>query len=143
MTASFDTAALSATRRRRAFATQVVPVALYTAGIFYFGLIPLGVLPEVGFIATDKLLHTAVFGGLSLLAARALNWLRASDSIAKKLALGALVSSMLGLLLEICQAFVPFRSADPFDWLADTIGAILAAALALGLWRGLYGRVRG
>ena len=127
MTASHDSVSLN---RGVAFATQVIPAVVYTSALFYGGLIHLDALPEVGFMPTDKLLHTLAFGGLSLLLARAAHWLRPAGSISKKLLSAGVGSSLLGLLLEICQAFVPYRSADPWDWVADTVGAVLAGSLA-------------
>ena len=112
-----------------------MPALFYTAFVFYTGLIRLPVLPEVGFVATDKLLHTLVFGGLALLIAVAVHGLRRAFPIEKKLSLGGLGASLLGLLLELCQSRVPYRSADVWDWVADTLGALLAAGLALLVWR--------
>lgn len=133
MTATYD---LPPANRRIAFATQVVPAAAYAGVIFYGGLIRMGELPEVGFVATDKLLHALVFGGLALLLARALHWSKPSGSATKKLVVGGLGALLMGLLLELCQAFVPYRSADPWDWVADSVGAGLAVGVAflLVLW---------
>ena len=118
------------------FATHVLPAALYSSVIFYGGLIRIGALPEVGFVASDKLLHALAFGGLALLVARAAHWFRPQLSLVKKLLCGCVGSSLLGLLLELCQALTVYRSADVWDWLADTLGALLAigAALLLLAW---------
>ena len=123
--------------RNLAFATQVVPAAAYAGAIFYAGLIHMGELPELGFVPTDKLLHAVVFGGLALLLARAAHWLRPLVSLRKTLLFSAWGASLLGLFLELCQAFVPYRSADGWDWVADTIGAMLASGIAFAvlLWR--------
>jgi len=106
----------------------------YASAIFYGGLIRMGALPEVGFVATDKLLHALAFAGLALLLARAAHWLRPSATLAQKLWSGCAGSSLLGLFLEACQAFTTYRSADALDWLADTIGAMLAIGLAFTLF---------
>lgn len=111
--------------RRVGFATHVLPGALYTALLFYTGLIRIGKLPEVGFVATDKLLHALVFGGLALLIARAAHWFGPLQTLPRKLFLGALGSSFAGMVLEVCQAFTTWRSADLWDWVADSIGAAL------------------
>jgi VanZ family protein len=130
VTAVHDSVSLN---RGLAFTTQVVPAIAYTSAIFYGGLVQLRALPEVGFVPTDKLLHTLAFGGLALLLARAAHWIRPASSISKKLLSAGLMSSLLGLLLEVCQAFVPYRSADPWDWVADTVGAVLAGSLAFAV----------
>lgn len=131
------------TTRRRAFLLQVVPAVTYAVAIFYGGLIRMSALPEVGLVATDKLLHGAVFGFLTLLLARAARFFFAHASLPGCLWLGALGASLLGALLEVCQAFVPYRSADPLDWIADTIGAALALGILLVLSRVLPKLVEG
>ncbi|MEI9939948.1 MAG: VanZ family protein [Pseudomonadota bacterium] len=126
-----------------AFVTHVLPAVAYTSAIFYGGLIRIGALPEVGFVATDKLLHALAFGGLALLLARAVHWLRPNSSLAKKLLLGCAVSSLLGLLLELCQACTVYRSADPWDWLADTVGALLTIGFAFAVFSCIPRRAHG
>jgi VanZ family protein len=107
----------------------VLPAAIYVATIFYTGLIRLGRLPEVGFMPTDKFLHTVTFAGLVFVLVRALRVLAPELTYGKLLFGGALLSSGFGALLEVCQAFVPYRSADLWDWVADTVGAAIAAGL--------------
>jgi VanZ family protein len=118
------------------FATHVLPAVAYASAIFYAGLVRIGRLPQVGFVATDKLLHALAFGGLALLLARAVHWLRPVGTLPRKLLLGCAGSSALGLSLEVCQAFTAYRSADVMDWVADTLGALLAVGLtfAFFLW---------
>jgi len=130
-------------RRPLLFVSHVVPAVLCVAAIFYGGLIRMRELPEVGFMPTDKLLHALTFGGLAFLLMRSARfaWPRATRQ--KQLLLGALGSSALGALLEVCQAFVPYRSADPLDWLADTVGAGLLVGLLCLCWRLLPGRSHG
>jgi hypothetical protein len=130
-------------RRSLPFATQVAPAILYAAAIFYGGLIRMAALPQVGFVATDKVLHAGAFGGLAFLLTRAARFCMPASSLPKHLLVGALGASALGALLEVCQAFVPYRSADPLDWLADTVGAALAVAVLLVWWRLLPRRTNG
>lgn len=129
--------------RPRSFATHVLPALSYAALLFYSGLIRLGELPEVGVVPTDKLLHTLAFGGLALLLARAADWFWPAFSFAKKLVYGALGSSVAGLALELCQALTPYRSADVWDWIADSLGAALASGGFYALWRWVLRRTDG
>ncbi|HEX3854303.1 MAG TPA: VanZ family protein [Polyangiaceae bacterium] len=140
MTVSYD----SAQRRRSlSFVTHVAPAILYAGAIFYGGLIRMAALPEVGFVATDKLMHAAAFAGLAFLLMRAARFCMPASSLPKQLLVGALGASALGALLEICQAFVPYRSADVWDWAADTVGAALAVGVLLAWWRLLPRRADG
>lgn len=47
----------------------------------------------------------------------------------RTLALVVAIASLYGVSDEMHQIFVPGRSPDPVDWLADTLGAIAAAAV--------------
>jgi VanZ family protein len=54
------------------------------------------------------------------------------------LAIVAVVASLYGVTDELHQAFVPNRSCDLRDWVADTLGGALGAsavALALRVYR--------
>jgi VanZ family protein len=114
--------------------TDVLPAFAYTCVIFYAGLIRLPALPEVGFVPTDKALHAVTFGGLAVLLARAIRFFWRDSSVKGSLAWSACIASMSGALLELCQSFVPYRSAEFLDWFADTIGALAAVALFALIW---------
>jgi VanZ family protein len=115
----------------RRFAVDVLPALLYLAAIFYGGSIPLRAPPiDIG-LSFDKLLHLLVFGGLQVLLVRALRPGRLSFASKNWFAVAA--ASGIGLLLELYQATLPHRSAELMDWVADTLGALLAAALVV-LW---------
>lgn len=125
--------------RRLAFLGGVFPAAIYIGCIFYTGLIRIAPLPEVGFVPTDKLLHALVFAGLALLLVRAERVVLPQTSPGRRLLLALLLASLVGELLEICQSFVPYRSAEFLDWLADTLGALGAVGL-FGLFMQLVSR---
>ncbi len=73
----------------------------------------------------DKLYHASNFGVLAALLYLATGrvWLAAS------------LASLYGVLDEVHQAFVPGRSSDAGDWLADTTGALIAVLLFAWLRR--------
>jgi VanZ family protein len=116
------------------------PLALLPA-LAYAGLIfwlssqpnPLPFLPQ-GLLSQDKLLHAleyAVLGGL-LFAGLRLAGLRTGLAIA----VAVLAASAYGASDELHQSFVPNRTADVLDWVADTLGALagaLAGAFAVAL----------
>jgi VanZ family protein len=129
--------------QRLALLTDVLPAALYASVIFYAGLIRLAPLPEMGFVPTDKALHALTFGGLALLLVRAIRFVRPKSSSGKRLLFAVLLASFMGGLLEVCQLFVPYRSAEFLDWLADTVGAAAAVGLLALLLLCLQERARG
>jgi VanZ family protein len=80
-------------------------------------------LPTIPLI--DKLLHGAGYSLLGILFYRAYRS-RWPDASAWTVANASVLSaSFYGVSDEIHQYFVPGRSADPWDWLADTVGAML------------------
>jgi VanZ family protein len=73
----------------------------------------------------DKLLHGGGYSFLGVLFYRAYRsrWPSASGWTMANASL--LSGSIYGMTDEIHQYFVPGRSADPWDWLADTVGVML------------------
>jgi VanZ family protein len=102
---------------------------LWGPPLIYMGLIFLlssqsAPLPEVTTIVWDKLLHLVEYGVLAVLFYRAftgeaINWLAAA-------LLALIVTSLYAASDEWHQAFVPLRTSDLDDWIADTAGAALA-----------------
>jgi VanZ family protein len=80
----------------------------------------------------DKLVHAVLYGVLGFLATRASSErTRGWQPVAATL-LGALVFAALD---EWHQSFIPGRSADPLDWVADAFGLLAGTAVALVLSR--------
>ncbi len=79
----------------------------------------------------DKMLHTVGYALLGLLFCRAYHfrWPQASARTLGRA--GVLSTALFGLSDEIHQYFVPFRSAEYLDVLADTIGGFLGALIFL------------
>lgn len=107
-----------------------LPVVLYCAFIFAQSRGPspirLGAFPH-----QDKVAHFvgyALLGGLLARAIRA-TWKEMDSGGVWRWATA--VAGLYGLLDEIHQAFVPVRSADPLDFLADLLGAAAGAWLFL------------
>jgi VanZ family protein len=114
-----------------------VPVLVYMFLIFHFSS-ESSPMPEVTERVWDKLLHFIEYGGLAVLLFRAftgegLRWLPAA-------VLAIVTTSGYGASDEFHQAFVPNRSSDIRDWMADTIGATLAIA-AWSLIRSYVGSI--
>ncbi len=116
------------------FWSHWLPLGLYAAGIFLVSSMPKApTLPS--FAGADKGLHFAAYAGLAFLCARAYRrrWPGLSAWGLGNLSL--LSAALYGLSDEIHQGFVPGRTADPWDWLADTLGAAFGAGAYLLLAR--------
>ena len=110
-----------------------LPVAGYMAGIFWLSsqsVLPgVSVLPD--FLNHDWLHHGTAYAGLALVALRALAGGRLRSVGTASLVGAWVIATLYGLTDEFHQSFVPGRTADPRDLLADGVGA----ALGLGLVR--------
>ncbi len=108
-------------------------VIAYSLLIWYQSSRPSVLPPEAG-DGTDKLAHVAGYMLHSYLLARALE----CEAAGGLPAVAFVGSGMWGAIDEIHQAFVPFRSCQLGDWLADLLGALLgvvAASVLRGRWR--------
>ncbi len=113
------------------------PAIVWAVIIFIGSSIPERKLPRFIRHIDDKVLHAVIFFALGLLVFRALEirtrpsrfaWLRIVVSIIAVIAYGASD--------EIHQIFVPGRTPDFRDGLADTVGGVLAAlAIVIFQWR--------
>jgi VanZ family protein len=107
---------------------DLVPLIVYCVFIFIQSHLPVPFeMPEVSHF--DKLLHLGAYGVMAILFYRTYQagWPRAMQ---QALIWASVISTALyGLSDEIHQYFVPQRSADPLDWLADAIGGALGAVI--------------
>ncbi|HTP26132.1 MAG TPA: VanZ family protein [Anaeromyxobacteraceae bacterium] len=106
-----------------------VLVAIYLALIFFLSA-QSNPLPMLTRNFWDKSLHFIEYGGLGALLLFALrgSGVRPSRALLAAVAL----ASLYGASDEVHQLFVPERSCDVRDWLADTVGAAAGACLCAG-----------
>jgi VanZ family protein len=105
------------------------PVLIYMGAIFYVSSIPEPPIP----VGTDKPLHWLVYLGLAVVVVRAL-----AGGLPRRIGLGLAVAAVLitsgyGATDEVHQLFVPGRSGDVNDLMADAGGA-LAGTIACWAW---------
>jgi VanZ family protein len=109
----------------------------WMAGIFYLSHQPTLDVPSL-FENQDKVMHFGAYGLLGVLLLGAMP-LEAAGYRSRQIALATLIASLYGISDEFHQSFVPGRSPDVMDWLADTSGAFLAALLLAQLSRSFSG----
>jgi VanZ family protein len=111
-----------------------LPVLVYLTLIIVLSAQPY-LSPPLEFPNSDKLMHMLEYFGLGILVVRAL---RATMRIPLPL-VAALLSLSFGIVVgtgdEYLQSFIPGRSSDPFDLLADTVGAAIAQLVYLAFTR--------
>jgi len=88
--------------------------------------------PDLGFqFSKDKLAHFLVFG---LLATAILRTPKFRNLNLSSLIIAALLASAYGGFDEFRQSFTPGRSVEVADWIADTLGAVVAVVV-YAKWR--------
>ncbi len=110
----------------------VLHIALfaYLAMIFFLSSLPGDDLPKIGFEYSDKLVHAAVYFVLTILFFYSLKYQSKSVKLRRNAILfSGVFASVYGLSDEIHQFFVPMRSCEFLDWVADAAGAALAMLL--------------
>jgi VanZ family protein len=115
---------------RRLFRRLVLwaPPVLYGFVIFHFSA-ESDPLPALTSVVWDKVLHVTEYAGFGLLLCRALRgeglrWWRS-------VALAVILAGVYAATDEWHQLFVPGRTADVADWLADVAGAASGTSLYL------------
>jgi len=102
------------------------PAIFWALLIFYLSSLPHLTFP-VHFWNVDKLIHLEVFFALGILTARAFIFQGWNELLKERVLLFTFLFVLLyGLSDEFHQYFVPGRSSDIFDALADTIGGTIA-----------------
>ena len=125
-------------KTRGSFTANQLPAILWAVLIFVSSSIPSALIPSLKVTDIDKLLHFGVYFLLSFFTYRALrNQTRIPVLARRALLWTVLLIILYGATDEIHQYFVPGRSADVLDLVADTLGACVLVA---GVW--IRGRMR-
>jgi len=109
-----------------------MPALIWAAIVLYIGGRSSVPAPKLDLpIPVDKIGHFTMYGILGLLAA----WGVVRSG--QRIGWGWLIAGglLLGAIDEYQQTFIPTRTADPMDWVAD------AAGFTFGFWL-VYGRAR-
>lgn len=115
------------------------PPALWAAFILLMTSVPGSDIPHISFLnfhASDKIVHGTMYGIFAWLAARSL--VRGGRPVRDAILLVVVGIAIFGGLDEWHQQFIPGRSMDLFDWMADVSGALIGTFAAV-----MAPRVRG
>lgn len=115
---------------RKRILFYVLPAVAYAALIFALSSFSVDVEELRPIFRFDKLLHLVEYYILGYLLMRAFTTSDVPRLAASPVAVAILVGCAYGLSDEIHQAFVPNRSCDLRDWIADTAGAAIGAGIA-------------
>ena len=130
-----------ADRSPRGFALYVMPAILYSLFIFLMSSLSAPPTPTFDLEWGDKVTHAGAFGLMMLFNFRAFRWLLPARPLKMQAGLALLYCMLYGASDEIHQYFVPNRSCDIFDWIADTTGALLGLLFITIALRYTFGRL--
>jgi VanZ family protein len=120
------------------FIKYQLPLFIWAVIIFWLSSIKTFPNLKLPFIGVDKLVHMSVFFVFCWFSRRALFFQIASSTLKRWSLIGAfLLTCLYGYFDEVHQLYVPTRSYDYFDMLADGVGALLFVALFMvtNRWR--------
>jgi len=106
------------------------PAILYAILIFILSASP-SISPPPGFVLEDKIYHFIEYGIFSLLLFLAFYHSRKEFLRRNVFLLSYIVGMTYGLSDEIHQKFVPGRSCEFLDFVADCLGIVL---VQIGIW---------
>lgn len=117
---------------RRRVLLRAVPSVAWAGVIFYLSSLPGSSVPG-RYAVQGHLGEYAILGVLVLLA------LTGSGPAGRAALIALIACSFYGISDEFHQSFVPGRTPDVLDWVADTVGATVgvSAGLAWLRWRAL------
>lgn len=120
---------------RPGWVLRLAPAFLSVLVVFVLGSAEMPHIPEADFKWSDKVGHLFAFGFVQITHARALEFLGAPHKSLSQVGWAVFSATLIGALLEIWQAFLPHRSAEWADLLADGVGALLAGGVYWFLFR--------
>ena len=88
-----------------------------------------GIGLPTGIAVSDKVLHFIVFGILGLLITRGMRYTKIQFFKNRPAITAVVLGCIFALSDEVHQAFVPARSAEILDWVADFLGIVVFSYL--------------
>ncbi|MDR1591767.1 MAG: VanZ family protein [Prevotellaceae bacterium] len=106
---------------------RYIIVSTIALAVVMLSVIPVTSLPDAGGIFLDKMVHTVMYAGLTL--AFCFDLTRNSNRrLTVKQFVGVFLFGVIfGLIIELLQSVIPYRSADFQDCLANAIGAFIGS----------------
>ncbi|MBU0507741.1 VanZ family protein [bacterium] len=118
----------------------VIAAAIWTTAVLALALSPDTRTAWLVKTLGDKLIHALAFAGGAIVWVRALQT-SARLNLTLAMAAGSVVVLLVGAAIELLQSYVPTRSSDVRDFVADLLG-VLFALLCLAIGRALRPKAR-
>ena len=113
------------------FMIKYLPTVLVCTLVLILSVINIGVLPKTDVPSADKIVHAIMYFSIAgMLMLNQTSYFR--NKITKaQLYFAFLFSVSFGILMEIIQFFLPWRSGSIYDLIANALGAVIAIIIML------------
>ncbi len=110
--------------------------------IFIVSAIPGNELNDFNFFPNDKLIHFTEYAVLGFLSSWSFIGLESGNMTKLRISSVILLGWVFAFSDEFHQYYVPHRSSDPYDLLADMIGVVAGLLFYIILVRKIYPRLK-
>ena len=100
----------------------ILPVVVYAGIIYSISSISYISVPKIGLQIEDKILHTIEYFVFGFLLMRAFTFGKSNPAAKKVLIIAIIAGFIYSASDEVHQHFVPGRTCEFWDWLADALG---------------------
>src|SRR5437016_13371355 len=113
--------------RHRGFLRAVLPLIIYCALVFVLSSISDLPTPSFGVTWSDKIAHASEYAVLQAFAVRAARWLMPQATLGTQILVAAMFGGLYAASDEWHQSFVPGRTCELSDCIADSAGILISS----------------
>ncbi len=110
---------------------RYLPTILVCTLVLILSVINTGVLPKTDVPSADKIVHTIMYLGITMMIMINQTSYLKKKITKRELRFAFLFSVGFGTAMEIIQYFLPWRSGSIYDFIANTLGVMLAIVIML------------
>lgn len=111
--------------------TKYLPTILACTLVLILSVINTGVLPQTDVPSADKIVHSIMYFGITLILMLNQTSYHLRAITKQQLYFALLFSFCFGTLMEGIQSLLPWRSGSVYDIIANTLGVVVCAIIAL------------
>lgn len=105
---------------------KYLPTILVCTLVLILSVINTGVLPKTDVPSADKIVHTIMYFAITIILMLNQTSYLQKRITKQQLNFAFLFSVGFGTLMEVIQHFLPWRSGSIYDFIANTLGVVLA-----------------
>ena len=108
------------------YTMKYLPTILVCTLVLILSVINTGVLPKTDVPSADKIVHTIMYFAITIILMLNQTSYLQKRITRRQLHFAFLFSVGFGTLMEVIQHFLPWRSGSVYDFIANTLGVVLA-----------------